>query len=190
MTNQEQGNKGQESTGFVVKDRRRFDSEGTLRIKESENGKSNESGAGATTASTGLDRSYQPPQREAPRSPQGSLGFSSQQASQAQQTTTKTAHKPAAAPVEEEEDDGDINFSSFVVSLATQASIQLGLLKPPPGMDASVDLEAAKQTIDILGLLERKTRGNLNDQEKNLLVNVLHELRIGYVQIMKSQRKM
>lgn len=185
MTNQEHGNKGQDSTGFVVKDRRRFDSQGTLRSRETNNGGRHESTGGSTsTASTILDRSYQPPQHETTR-PQGSF-----QEARPQQTSARPASKPAPAPLEEEDDDGDINFSSFVVSLATQASIQLGLLTPPPGMDASVDLESAKQTIDILGLVERKTRGNLTDQEKNLLMNILHELRIGYVQIMKAQRKM
>jgi hypothetical protein len=181
MTNQEHGNKGQDSTGFVVKDRRRFDAQGALREQEAGSIKSNDSAVGsAFTASATLDRSYQPPQREATRPEQVS----------SQQGLSQQAQRSAPAPVEDDEDEGDINFSSFVVSLATQASIQLGLLAPPPGMDAAVDLEAAKQTIDILGLVERKTRGNLNDQEKNLLVNILHELRIGYVQIMKSQRKM
>jgi hypothetical protein len=195
MTNQEHGNKGQESTGFVVKDRRRFDSQGTLRMQESENNKSNESTGGSTTTATILDRSYQPPQNETARPRVSSQESRSQQASHAEQiksdqTSSRPAQRPTAAPVEEDEDDSEINFSSFIVSLATQASIQLGLLTPPPGMDASVDLDAAKQTIDILGLVERKTRGNLNDQEKNLLINILHELRIGYVQVMKSQRKM
>jgi len=191
MTNQEHENKvedrskGEDSTGFVVKDRRRFDSQGTLRKKESENGKGHEPTVGsASTASTIVDRSYQPPQRGATKPQERSQELHSQK------TTSQTPQKSTPAPVEEDEDDEDINFSSFVVSLATQASIQLGLLTPPPGMDASVDLEAAKQTIDILGLVERKTRGNLSDQEKTLLINILHELRIGYVQIVKSQRKM
>jgi hypothetical protein len=183
MTNQEHSNKGQDSTGFVVKDRRRFDAQGTLRDQEPGNAKIGDYRVGSTsTASEILDLSYHPPQRNSTQ-PQNVT-----QQLNTGQVTSQTPQKTAPAPVEDE--DEDINFSSFVVSLATQASIQLGLLAPPPGMDAPVDLEAAKQTIDILGLVERKTRGNLNDEEKNLLVNILHELRIGYVQIMKSQKKM
>ncbi len=185
MTSQEPGNKGHDSTGFVVKDRRRFDAQGARRDHEPGTLKTSEPLVGGIPpAAAILDRSYQPSHHEGSR-PQDAF-----KELNTRQTTSNAAQQPVLGPVEDEDDDdGDINFSSFVVSLATQASIQLGLLAPPPEMDATVDLEAAKQTIDILGLVERKTRGNLNDEEKNLLVNVLHELRIGYVQIMKSQKK-
>ena len=179
--NKELGNKEHDSTGFVVKDRRRFDAQGTLRTLEpgAEKTKvdfslSNTTIGIGTHSSVILDRSYQP-QHEASHLSQPAV-------------KSKTVPTPPPPALEEDDEEGDINFSSFVVSLATQASIQLGLLSPPPGMEAAVDLEAAKQTIDILGLVELKTRGNLNEEEKSLLVNILHELRIGFVQIMKSKK--
>lgn len=79
----------------------------------------------------------------------------------------------------------EITFSSFVVSLATQALMQLGQIKPPPGVNLPVDPMAAKQTIDILTVLQIKTRGNLDAEEDRLLEEVLHSLRIGYVKAAK-----
>lgn len=76
---------------------------------------------------------------------------------------------------------GDIEFSSFVISLATQALVMLGEVPHPETNQKSVDLEAAKQMIDILGLMERKTKGNLTDQETHLLQEVLTSIRIAYV---------
>ncbi len=74
-----------------------------------------------------------------------------------------------------------INFSSFVMSLATQALIQLGEMPPPEGFEISPDRNAARQTIDILSLLEEKTKGNLEPEEAHLLKEILHTLRISYV---------
>lgn len=75
----------------------------------------------------------------------------------------------------------EINFSSFVISLATQALMQLGQIKPPSGIEISVDRVAAKQTIDILNMLECKTKGNLDQDEQQLLDEVLHNLRLSFV---------
>ncbi len=75
----------------------------------------------------------------------------------------------------------EIDFSSFVMSLATQALMQLGQLAPPAGMEIHVDKVAAKQTIDILSLLDLKTKGNLDAGEKHLMEEVLHNLRMNFV---------
>ncbi len=75
----------------------------------------------------------------------------------------------------------DMTFGSFVMSLATQALMQLGEMQPPPGMQMEKDIEAAKQTIDILNLLEVKTRGNLDAAEKQLMDKILTTLRMSFV---------
>ena len=74
-----------------------------------------------------------------------------------------------------------INFSSFVMSLATQSLMQLGEMKPPPGVEIAVDHEAARQTIDILRMLQKKTAGNLDASELKLVEEILHALRVSYV---------
>lgn len=79
-----------------------------------------------------------------------------------------------------------VDFSAFVMSLATQSLIQLGEAKPPPGMNIPVDVAAAKQTIDILCMLEDKTRGNLDPQEAKLFEEILHQLRLSYLRKAKK----
>jgi hypothetical protein len=74
-----------------------------------------------------------------------------------------------------------INFATFIFSLNSSALVQLGLMDDP-GTDKKVkNLPLAKQTIDILGLLEEKTRGNLSREEEDMLKNILYDLRILYV---------
>lgn len=80
----------------------------------------------------------------------------------------------------------EINLSSFVVSLATQAMMQLGEIPPPPGVPLEVDVVSAKQTIEILSLLRVKTKGNLDDFEEKLFEEVLHNVRMSYVRATKK----
>lgn len=64
--------------------------------------------------------------------------------------------------------------------------VNLGQVPAPGSEETMVDLPAAKQIIDILGLLEEKTRGNLDDSEEKLLKSLLYELRIHYVDAEKT----
>ena len=84
--------------------------------------------------------------------------------------------------IEVREDAHDVTFSSFLMSLATQALMQLGQLKPPPGIDLAIDPEAARQTIDIISMLQKKTIGNLDSEEQRLVDEIVHSLRLQFVQ--------
>lgn len=76
-----------------------------------------------------------------------------------------------------------VDFSSFVLSLATSALYHMGLVADPQtGQHPEPDLPLARQTVDTLALLEEKTRGNLTDDEQKLLESVLAELRLRYVE--------
>jgi len=75
----------------------------------------------------------------------------------------------------------EVNFSTFVFSLSTSALLHLGELPDPNTRETCQNLALAKQTIDILGMLQKKTKGNLDDEEENLLSNLLYELRMKYV---------
>jgi hypothetical protein len=78
---------------------------------------------------------------------------------------------------------GDLSFTTFVVSLASSAAIHFGDLPDPnTGEPAEVNLEGAAQMIDILALLEEKTRGNLTLEERQVLEQVLYELRLRFVE--------
>mmetsp|Transcript_6438 Transcript_6438/g.3653 ORF Transcript_6438/g.3653 Transcript_6438/m.3653 type:complete len:94 (-) Transcript_6438:438-719(-) len=74
-----------------------------------------------------------------------------------------------------------INFSTFLNSLIASAFVHLGIIEDPATGKKSKNLPLAKQTIDILGMLEKKTENNLTNDEKNLLVNILHDLRLNYI---------
>jgi len=81
----------------------------------------------------------------------------------------------------------EINFSTFVISLSTQALAHLGEIPDPMSNRMEIDLGAAKQMIDILGLLKEKTKGNLDKSEAALMDSVLYDLRLKFVERARGQ---
>ena len=75
----------------------------------------------------------------------------------------------------------EINFPTFIFSLNSSALVHLGVIEDPAAGQQSKNLPMAKQTIDILGLIEEKTKGNLTDDEASMLKHILYELRMLYV---------
>ena len=84
---------------------------------------------------------------------------------------------PAAPPV---------SFHTLVSYLATTAMFQLGLLAGPSGERIPLDLANARRTLDLLDILQEKTRGNLTPEEGKLLDDVLYELRLSFLEIQKG----
>jgi len=76
-----------------------------------------------------------------------------------------------------------LSFTAFVLSLASTAAIHFGDLPDPlSGAQAEPNLDGAAQMIEILTLLEQKTRGNLTSEERQVLDQVLYELRMRFVE--------
>lgn len=75
----------------------------------------------------------------------------------------------------------EINFTTFILSLNSSALVNLGQQADPTTGTTGKNLPVAKQTIDVIAMLEEKTRGNLTGEEQRLLTNVLYELRLLYV---------
>jgi hypothetical protein len=100
-----------------------------------------------------------------------SSDFSAERSSQA----PPQAGEPRAGAAE------GIDFASFVISLGTQAFMHLGDIPDPMTQQREKDLPAAKQMIDLLGMLETKTKGNLTPDEERLLRQLLTDLRLRYV---------
>jgi hypothetical protein len=73
-------------------------------------------------------------------------------------------------------------FVMLCLGLGAQARVALGLEEDPISKQTTTDLPTARQTIDLLGMLEQKTKGNLSGEESGLLSHVLGELRMLYVQ--------
>ena len=81
-----------------------------------------------------------------------------------------------------------VDFSTHVLSLASSALISLGQM-PAPGAaadDVEIDLETAKHLIDVIAMLETKTKGNLDESEQKLLQSLLYDLRVAYVDASKK----
>jgi len=74
------------------------------------------------------------------------------------------------------------DFLTLAASLAGQATIHLGLVEHPIAKKVQKDLRQARYTIDLLSVLEEKTRGNLNAEESAVLTHMLTDLRLRYIE--------
>jgi len=79
----------------------------------------------------------------------------------------------------------EANFRTLVSVLASQALMGLGTVQDPEGKGVMIDLDGSRLSIDLLGVLEEKTRGNLTDDENRELTHLLSELRARFVQVTK-----
>ena len=79
-----------------------------------------------------------------------------------------------------------MDFQALVFSLSSTALFQLGIAPDPITGKAEKDLPAAKQTIDILGILQDKTKGNLTSEEAHLLNDCVHDLRMTYLKVSQT----
>jgi hypothetical protein len=79
-----------------------------------------------------------------------------------------------------------IDFATFVLSLSHSALVHLGDAPDPSGGPARRDVPMAKQTIDLLAVLQEKTEGNLTGEEERLLDQVLYDLRMRFVEVTRS----
>ena len=77
--------------------------------------------------------------------------------------------------------DDPASFLSLIMSLASNAAASLGMMPHPVTGETGVDLKTAKHWIDVLGMLDQKTHGNLDEQEAMMLENLLADLRMQYV---------
>jgi len=92
---------------------------------------------------------------------------------------TTEAHADDALP--------HVDFSTFILSLSHSALMHLGEAPSPETGKLEQDLALARQTIDLLGMLEEKTRGNLAGDEERLIGQILYDLRMRYVEQSKMK---
>ena len=103
-------------------------------------------------------------------------------AEEKKEAEAKEANKePAAESQEPPLQFPEINFATFVASLNASVLLQLGAIEDPTAGTKDKNLPMAKQTIDILSMMQEKTVGNLSEEEENLLKNILYDLRLMYV---------
>lgn len=74
-----------------------------------------------------------------------------------------------------------MDFSTHVLSLASSALIAIGKIPGPDGQPHPIDLDSARHLIDVLAMLEAKTKGNLDEAERKLLASLIYDLRVAFV---------
>ena len=164
----------EKKSDFVVTDRRKFTNEGERREEAAhEPEKSPE--VAATVQPEGAPVQAPPPNVPPPPS------AADQQAQSDAYAESRKQFEPSPlsgrSPKEFE-----MNFERLVASLYMTAMMQMGLMREE-GAQPMIDVLGARQTVDTLGLLHEKTKGNLTDTEQNLLQNCLYELRMAFVEI-------
>ena len=103
------------------------------------------------------------------------------QAESQEQADTKEKSEPDSGEAQSDTQMPEMNFPTFIFSLNASALFHLGVVEDPGTGKKEKNFPLAKQTIDILGMLEEKTRGNLSSDEENLLKNILTDLRLMFV---------
>ncbi len=141
----------EQESAFRVTDRRQFTAEGEQRPRESEQ---------SATSSTA--------QRSAP----------SEGGTEKKQDAGTSSARPSAQPKKGPDPAPPIDFSSFILSLATTAMVHLGEMRDPATRERQKNLAAAKQMVDLLDMLKKKTEGNRTAEENRLLDDILYELRM------------
>jgi hypothetical protein len=94
---------------------------------------------------------------------------------------TKDQEKQTDSSTEKETEPFQVDFSTFIMSLTSSAFYHLGDMPDPSTGKKEVNLPAVQQTIDMLIMLREKTKGNLKEDEKKLLEQLVYELQVKYV---------
>src|ERR1051326_1826763 len=168
----------EEQPTFKVVDRRLFNPDGSAReLSEEEkaeadraaNAAAGENAAAAAMPSPKTPKESAAPPSAAPREPTRPA------------TRERAPRQTAGDPL-----DDPTSFLSLIMSLASNAAASLGMMPHPMTGETGVDLQTAKHWIDVLGMLDEKTQGNLDEQEAQMLENLLADLRMQYVSIAQS----
>ena len=110
-----------------------------------------------------------------------SEGKAREPSEKAEEAPKKEKEEPKKETTEKAPPLPEVNFSSFLLSLSSSVLLHLGEIPDPQSGAKKKDMALAKQSIDILTLLKEKTEGNLTEEEKNLLENLLYDLRMRFV---------
>ena len=179
--------KKQES--FTVTDRRLFTSEGELRREVSEEEVSTSKPAPPAAAETKVTSIAAEPSTLDPSAPSELDASAPPPPSAAEQKEQADAYHKSAKELDARVElsghsakEMAMTFERFMASLYMTAMLQLGLMQEERGQPR-IDLLGARQTVDTLGLLAEKTKGNLTPVEENFLQNCLYELRMAYVEV-------
>jgi hypothetical protein len=158
-----------EQTNFKVTDRRLFNPDGTPREVVAEEAPKPDSAMEATAPAA----SNETVSTESKKQPARPEAKEPEQATELDEDELSALDDPAG-------------FVSFVMSIASNAASSMGMMEHPVTHNREINLEIAKHWIDVLGMLETKTRNNLMAQEEKILEGLLADLRMQYVSMTGS----
>ena len=166
-----------EQPTLKVVDRRPFNPDGTPRELSPEEKEASERSAADFTKAAAAENAP----RTEPAQPAAPAESASRR--EPEPKATASARGTESEPVHTGRDplDDPASFMSLIMSLASNAAASLGMMPHPVTGETGVDLKTAKHWIDVLGMLDLKTRGNLDPQEEQVLESLLADLRMQYV---------
>jgi hypothetical protein len=179
---------------FTVTDRRKFTIEGDVRPDAPHEEET------ANAPSPASEPKHESNVKEFPKPVEAPLGEEEPSEAEAitpdEKRASADAYKQSSASIDEHlagqmqeqgrsPKDFEMSFEKLVASLYTTAIMQLGLDPASGQMKYQPDIIAARQTIDMLSILQEKTKGNLDSKETRLLDSILYELRMAYIEITK-----
>lgn len=169
----------EEQPQFKVTDRRLFNADGSPRDLPEEEAANRQENVAIAPEDTSA------PSSTAATAPAGSSG-NVDNASATRAESSREARSETPGPELEEEvagADDPASFVNFLMSIASNAAAALGMMQHPVTGERGVDLQLGKHWIDVLGMLEQKTRGNLSSQEEQILEGLLSDLRMQFVSL-------
>jgi len=177
----------EEQSGFKVTDRRLFNSNGTpreiAREEERDSTPSVLTDSSPTISDAATDST-------ASRPASGTAAAATPVSAPQAVSEPRAASAEVDSHVEDETDPNDpASFVNFLMSVASNAASALGMMEHPVTGERGVELEVGKHWIDVLGMLQRKTRSNLNPEEQQILEGILSDLRMQYVALTGPARR-
>ena len=162
----------EEQPTFKVVDRRPFNPDGTPRELSAEDKEAQEAAQAKAAAAEPPTEAVPAPEPATPPRPEPRT----ERAGSEPRATREPSGPAGRDPL-----DDPASFISLIMSLASNAAASLGMMPHPVTGETGVDLKTAKHWIDVLGMLEKKTAGNLDPQEDQMLEGLLADLRMQYV---------
>jgi uncharacterized protein DUF1844 len=144
----------------------------------------------------GSPRDLPPEEKPVPQVPVAAEAAAAAQPAELPTQPETAAASEAAADPDEEFTEADLadardpaSFVAFIMSIASNAASALGMMEHPVTHEREVDIELGKHWIDVLGMLQKKTAGNVTPQEKRMLEGLLADLRMQYVSLVNSPQQ-
>ena len=168
----------EEQPTLKVVDRRPFNADGTPRELSPEEKEASERAAADFSKASAAESAPPPPAPAQPAAPP-EVKVHREDAPAPPTASPRDEREPARASRDPLDDPA--SFLSLIMSLASNAAASLGMMPHPVTGETGVDLKTAKHWIDVLGMLEEKTQGNLDPQEAQVMESLLADLRMQYV---------